>query len=96
MCKHKKAYRNTRILIFSDGQAARKALSGTKVTSELLADCLNAPSSLAGLNEVTFVRVPGHCGIPGNEQSDRLARRASALPLPGPEPALGVLAASVV
>jgi hypothetical protein len=34
--------------------------------------------------------VPGHCGILGNEVADKLARQASAMPLLGPEPALGI------
>jgi hypothetical protein len=34
--------------------------------------------------------VPGHSGILGNEEADTLARRASALLLQGPEPALGI------
>jgi hypothetical protein len=42
------------------------------------------------VNEVTLICVPGHCGIPGNEMADRLARKASAMPLLGPEPALGI------
>jgi hypothetical protein len=52
--------------------------------------CLDALSELAGLNEVTLVWVPGHCGIFGKEEVDKLARQASAKPLLGPEPALGI------
>jgi ribonuclease HI len=56
------------------------------VTSELVVECLNALSALAGLNKVTVVWVPGYSG---NEEADKLARQASAMPLTGPEPALG-------
>jgi hypothetical protein len=44
----------------------------------------------ATLNEVTLIWVPAHYGILGNEMADRLARQASAMPLFGPEPALGI------
>jgi ribonuclease HI len=47
-------------------------------------------SELAGLNEVTLLWVPGHCGIHGNEEADKLVRQASAMLLTGPEPALGI------
>jgi quinolinate synthase len=43
----RRPYKNKRILIFSDSQAALKALSGLKVTSRLVAECLEALSVLA-------------------------------------------------
>jgi hypothetical protein len=60
------------------------------VTSGLVAECLDALSALPSLNRVTFTWVPGHRGISGNEEADMLARHASATPLLGPEPALGI------
>ena len=86
----RKAYKNKQILICSDSQAALKALSGPKVTSRLVAECLHALFALASLNEVTLVWVPGHQGILGNEQTDKLARQASAMLILGPEPALRI------
>jgi ribonuclease HI len=91
----RRVYRNKRILIFSDSQAALRALDGPKVTSDLVVKCLNALSGLAGQNDVILAWVPGHFGILGNEEDDRLARRASGLPLQGPEPALGIPRCSV-
>ena len=86
----RRAYRNKRIIIFSDSQAALRALSGPKVISRLVEECQEALSALATLNEVTLAWVPGHQGILGNEMADKLARQASAMPLLGPEPALRI------
>jgi len=64
------------------------------VTSRLVAECLDALSAFASLNEVTLAWVLGHRGISGNEEI-KLAGQASATPLLGPEPALGIPKCSV-
>jgi hypothetical protein len=87
----RRAYRNKRILIFSYSQVALRALDGPKVKSDLVVECLNALSGVAGQNEVILAWVPGHCGIQGNEEADRLAKQASGLPLQGLNRLLGYL-----
>jgi len=91
----RRAYTNKQILIFSESQSALKALSGPKVTSGMVAVCLDTLSALASLNKVTLVWVLGHRGISGNEEADKLATQASAMLLLGPEPALGIPKCSV-
>jgi hypothetical protein len=54
----RRAYKNKQILIFSDSQAALTALSGPKVTSELVAECRDALKELARQNRVTLVASP--------------------------------------
>ena len=71
----RRAYKNKRILIFSDSQVALKALSGPKVISGLVAECLDALSVLASLNEVTLAWVPGHWDVSRSEEADKLDKR---------------------
>jgi len=86
----RRAYKNKWILIFCDSQAALKALSGPKVTSRLVAECLDSLFALASLNEATHIWVPGHQVIFGNEQVDKLARQGSVMVILSPEFALGI------
>ena len=65
------------IAICSDSQAALKSLQAAKVTSVLVAETMAALKELAIFNSVRLVWVPGHSGIPGNEEADRLAKLAS-------------------
>ena len=96
-CKNiRRSNKNKQILIFSDGQAALTALSGPQVTSGLVAKCLDALLALPSLNEVTLAWVPGHRGISDNEETDKVARQASATPLLGLEPALRIPNCSVI
>jgi ribonuclease HI len=75
------------MLIFSDSQAAFKALSSPKLTSRLVAECMDALSVLANRNEVTLI---WDCGIPVNEKADKLARQGAAMTLLSPQTALGI------
>ncbi|KAJ8964926.1 hypothetical protein NQ317_014459 [Molorchus minor] len=47
-------------------------------------------NDLASRNKVILTWVPGHSGVRGNEEADRLAREGSAMYPIGPEPILGV------
>jgi hypothetical protein len=85
-----RAYKHKWILNFFDSQAVLKALSSPKVTSGLVAECLDALPALASRNEVTLVWVPGQCSIPGKEKDDKLARQGAAMLLLSPELALGI------
>ena len=67
---------------------ALRGLSSPKVTSKLVVECQDELQALANNNEVTLIWVPGHHGFLGSEEADNLARKASAAPPLGPEPAV--------
>jgi len=69
-----------------------KALHKPRVTSKLTRECIKELNELATNRTVwlTWVPLPGHSGIPGNERADELARQASSQSLVGPEPVLPV------
>ncbi|CAA9998748.1 unnamed protein product [Nesidiocoris tenuis] len=82
--------KNARICIFSDSQAALKAISAFSHKSRLTWDCLNTLKALARDNRITLTWVLGHAGIKGNEKADSSAKLgAESLPT-GPEPFLGL------
>ncbi|GFV35645.1 uncharacterized protein LOC103524116 [Trichonephila clavipes] len=74
------------IAIFIDSQAAIKTVSGYNLfPSKLEFECKQLINSfLCTGREVVLQWIPSHCGIHGNEQADKLAKRgldtASTLP----------------
>lgn len=66
--------RRKNIYIFSDNRAAIGALMGTTTTSAIVWDCMQALQKLSESNKITLIWVPGHQGIQGNEEADRLAK----------------------
>lgn len=89
LCLRRK-YRYARICIFSDSQAALKALKSFTSQSKLVWECITLLKQLSVKNQVNLYWVPGHCGIEGNEKADLLARRGSSVQFIGPEPFCGV------
>ena len=68
-------------------------MPAAKVTLALVAETMAALKELAIFNSMWLVwELPGHSGIPGNEEADRLA---SLTPYIGPEPVLGVSTTTV-
>lgn len=83
-------YTRKRIVIMSDSQAAIGALSAYSISSKMVCECRTKLDKLSESNVVTLRWVPGHIGVGGNEEADRLARRGSEETLFGPEPFCGI------
>ncbi|KAL1446432.1 hypothetical protein WDU94_012296 [Cyamophila willieti] len=92
-CAHenlRRGYTRREIHIFSDSQAAIKAIHSFQIKSQLTWECLHTLQQLGKTNRVHLEWVPGHKGIAGNEQADQLARKGSGTPFTGPEPVIGI------
>lgn len=60
------------IAIFTDSQAAIKALGSVIISFKLVRDCREKLVSVGNRCSVTLLWVPGHRNIPGNEKADVL------------------------
>lgn len=75
-----------RICICVDSQAALKALQAPYIRSKSILVCAEALEKLAFFNSVKLIWVPGHQGVPGNEEADRLAKIGADMVNLSPEP----------
>jgi ribonuclease HI len=66
-----------RIHICSDSRAAIAALAKATTESSLVWKCMQVLEKLSKSNKVTLMWIPGHQGIPGNEEADRLAKEGA-------------------
>lgn len=83
-------YKKRDIAILSDSQAAIRALSSPVISSRMVWNCRQSLNLLGRTNRVSLLWVPGHQGVEGNEEADKLAREGAAKPFTGPEPGCGL------
>lgn len=81
---------NKNVIIYSDSQAALKALNRPCTTSALVKECKLSLNRLSQKRRITIAWTPGHQGIEGNEIADELARKGADENFYGPEPSLPI------
>ena len=64
--------------------------------SRTVQQCIVNLNKLGEHNRITVAWTPGHTGVQGNEEADRLAKLGSKLDIQGPEPILPVPYASCI
>lgn len=84
-----------KIVIFSDSQAAIRALTKLTADTDTVNECKHRIHRLSMNNDLHIMWVPGHIGVEGNEVADELARSGSNQRFYGPEPCLGIAKATV-
>lgn len=87
---HQKQYRRKTIKIFTDSQAAVKAIASHRCKSKTVWCCQASLNELAKNNQVAIVWIPGHSNMEGNERADSLAKEGANKAFLGPEPAIGI------
>ena len=78
------------VLICLDNIGMIKALVSPVVTSKLVKECKEYLNLLGLSNRINLVWVPGHSGVEGNEEADKLGKEGSAAQANGPEPYLPI------
>jgi len=86
---------NRSITIYSDSEAALKAILTAKTTSGLVWETMIKLQSPSIQNRVRLLWNPGHSNIEGNEMADNLAKQAATTNFKGPEPVLGLSVTTV-
>lgn len=67
------------ITIFTDSQAAVRALSSRSVKTKTILDCKREINTYSCRGRLSLIWVPGHYGMEGNEMADGLARAGATL-----------------
>ncbi|KAJ8972261.1 hypothetical protein NQ317_010755 [Molorchus minor] len=77
--KPEKISKRRTIQICSDSQAALLAIESSKVKSRHVLECKKTLNDPASCNKLILTLVPGHSGVRGNEEDDRMTREGSAM-----------------